>query len=169
MIKNKILKRNITAMANAMQKHTVLVKPVKKVAILNNPQSNLSLQNLQYLEKALNLNSESFEIFTIKHRKDNYNELRGVIATIDSFNMFGKIKSETINKFLNQKYDLLIDFTNTSNIVEEYFSLAIKAGFRVGYANDKEIYDLMLQIDKGKIKAFIDEMMRYLKIIGLSE
>jgi hypothetical protein len=169
MIKNRILKRNITTMAKALQKRTVLVKPVKTVAVLNNPQSNLSLQNLQYLEKALNLSSSSFEIFTIKERKDYYNELRGVIATFDSFSAFGKIKSKEISTSISKKYDLFIDFTGTSNIVEKYFSLAIQSNFRVGYTNNDEIYDLMLQVEKGEIKLFIDEMVRYLKIIGLSK
>jgi len=169
MIKNRILKKNINHMTLALRKKSVVVKPVQKVAILNNPQSNLSLQSLQYLEKALGLNSSSFEIFTIKERKDNYNELRGVIATTDSFNTFGKIKSETITAFLNREYDLLIDFTNASNIIEKYFSLAIKANFRVGFSNDEEIYDLMILVKEGEIKRFIDEMIRYFKIIGLSK
>ncbi len=154
-------------MTEALHKRSVVVKPVQKVAILNNPESNLSLQNLQYLEKSLNLSSENFEIFTIKERKNNYNELRGIIASIDSFSAFGKIKSETITAFLDREYDLLIDFTNASNTVEKYFSLAIKANFRVGYKNSGEIYDLMVLVNEGKIKDFIDEMARYFKILGL--
>jgi len=169
MIKNRVIKKNINNMTKTLRNRSVIVKPVQKVAILNNPQSNLTLQNLQYLEKALGLNSSSFEIFTIKERKDNYNELRGIIATIDSFNAFGKIKSETISAFLEREYDLLIDFTNVSNIVEKYFSLAIKANFRVGYSNPEEIYDMMVLVKEGDIKGFIDEMIRYLKIIGLSK
>jgi len=156
-------------MAKALEKHDIQIKPVKTVIILNNLQSNLNLQNQQYLEKALQLSKSNIHIITIKKQKDNNNDLQDVIASINSISTFGKIKNRTIKTLLDKKYDLFIDFTNTSNIIEEYFSLAIQSDFRVGYVNDNEFYDLMIQVEKGKIKLFIDEMMKYLKIIGFSK
>ena len=143
------------------------VKPAQKIAVLNNPQSNLTFNNLKMLQKTYGLSSNQFEIFTFKDKNDHYNELRGIVASKDVFNGFGKLKSPEIIEFLDKKYDLLLDFTNVSNIYEQYFSLSIQANCRIGYFNDEELYDLMLDIPVGDIQNFAAESKKYLQIIGI--
>ncbi len=166
-LKEHSIQKKIKQLTKDLSKKQLQIKPVKKVAILNNPQSNLTFENLKYLQKALKLDSSQFDIFTFKEKNDHYNELRGIVASKEVFSSFGKIKSPEILEFLEKKYDLLLDFTGMSNLYETYFSLAIQANFRVGYFLENESYDLMLQVPHGDIKNFADETNRYLKIIGL--
>ena len=166
-LKKNNIQRRIKELLIEKPKNNLQIKSVKSVVILNNPDSNLSFENFKYLQKSLGLSDNQFDIFTFKQKKDNYNELRGIVATKEVFSIFGKIKSPEILEFLNNRYDLLIDFTNLSNVYEKYFSLLIKSDFRVGYINDEELYDLMINVPLGDIKSFIDESARYLKIIGL--
>ena len=166
-LKENSIKRKTNAFIKALTKRQINAKPVQKVAILNNPQSNLNFENLKYVQKALNLSSSQFDIFTFKEKNDHYNELRGIVADKNVFSTFGKIKTPEILEFLGKQYDLLLDFTGLSNPYEKYLSLAIKASFRVGYINEEELYDLMLDIPQKNIKLFTDETVKYLKIIGL--
>jgi hypothetical protein len=164
-LKNSTINKQIRKKTADLTDRNVITQPIKTVAILNNTTSNLNLKNLKYLEKSLGFESSQFSIFTVKNKRDNYNELRGTVVDKTIFNNFGKIKSEKVDAFLNNKYDLLIDFTNIENNVELFFSLAINANIRVGYKHEKEIYDIMLAIEKGNIQTFSDEMVRYLKIL----
>ncbi len=166
-IKENSIQKKIDKLQKELTKHSVVIKPIKKVAILNNPASKLSFDNLKLTQKSLGLDSSQFDIFTFKEKNDHYNELRGIVASKDVFSGFGKIKSPEIKEFLERKYDLLLDFTGPSNLYEKYFSLAIQANCRVGYFNEEELYDLMLQIPMGDIKNFAGETARYLKILGL--
>jgi hypothetical protein len=166
-LKKHSINKKIDRLINRQKKRSFTVKTVKTVAILNNPKSNLTFNNLKYVQKSLNLSSSNFDIFTFKNKNEHYNELRGIVASKDVFSLFGSIKTPEITKFLDKEYDLLLDFTGMSNIYEKYLSLAIKANFRVGYSNKEELYDMMLQVKQGDVKTYIDETVRYLKIIGL--
>jgi len=166
-LRENSIQRKTKKLLKEYSKRSVKVRPVQTVAVLNNPNSGLSFENLKYVQKSLGLSSSQFHIFTFKQKNDHYNELRGIVASKEVFSAFGKIKSPEIVAFLDKKYDLLLDFTNLSNIYEKYLSLAIQSNFRVGYINDEELYDLMINVPVGDIKHFADEAARYLRIIGL--
>ncbi len=166
-IKKGLIKKQINKMIAKQKKRNPVVIRIKSVAILNRPASNLSIKKLELLEKKLHLDSTDFHIFTVKNKKDNFNELRGLVADAADLNMFGTIKNQQIKDFLNRKYDLLIDFTGHKTDLEKFFSLKIQAGFRVGYTSDDEIFDLMIDNKTDNIDLFIKEMTFYLELIGL--
>jgi hypothetical protein len=79
----------------------------------------------------------------------------------------GKIKSESVDKFINTKFDFLfhMDIEKNNPIIENILSQS-KASCRVGlYKEGKEaLYELMLRHDSGKeIKAIVDEVYYYTK------
>ena len=166
-MKKSVVNRKIKKLQKDLSRHKPEVKKVQQVVILNSPDSQLDIKKMEKLEKAMNLHSTSFHIFTVKEKKDNFNELRGLVADISDLNLLGNVKNEQIKAFLNKKYDLLIDFTGLKNELQKYFSLQIKAGFRVGYKTDEDLYDLMLKMKEPNLEVFINEMQYYLKIIGL--
>ncbi len=166
-LKENSIRRKTAEMIKKLSQRQISVSPISRVAILNNPQSNLTFENLKYVQKALKLSSSQFDIFTFKEKNDHYNELRGIVTDKDVFSLSGKIKAPEILEFLDKSYDLLLDFTGMTNLYEKYLSLSIKANFRVGYFNEEELYDLMIEVAKGKIKPFVDETVRCLKILGL--
>jgi len=166
-LKENNIQKKTKKLQKLFEKRNVQIKPVQKIAVLNNPTSNLNFENLKLVQKTLGLKSSQFEIFTFKNKNDHYNELRGIVASKDVFSTFGKIKSPEIIEFLKKDFDLLLDFTGMSNLYEKYFSLAIKANYRVGYFHPEELYDLMLNIKKGDIDNFASETYKYLTIIGL--
>jgi len=166
-IKENIIRKKIGQLKKINTDHEIVIKPIKKVVILNNPQSNLTFEMFNFLHKTLGINSLDFDIITFKEKNDHYNELRGIVASNNIFNSFGKIKSLEIQEFIEKDYDLLLDFTGTKNIYEKYLSLLLKANFKVGYYTEEGLYDLMLNILIGDVKNFINETKKYLQILGL--
>jgi len=166
-LKENTIRRKVDKLKTRLSKKQIIVKPARKIAVLNNPQSNLTFDNLKFLQKTYGLSSSQFNIFTFKEKNDHYNELRGIVASKDVFNAFGKLKSPEIIEFLDKKYDLLLDFTNLSNIYEQYFSLSIQANCRIGYYHDEQLYDLMLNISLGDIKNYALESVKYLRVLGI--
>ncbi len=166
-MKKSAVNRKIKKLQKALLQHKPQIKAVKEVVILNSPDSKLDIKRMEQLEKALYLPSTNFHIFTVKEKKDNFNELRGLVADISDINFLGNVKNEQIKAFLEKKYDLLIDFTGLKNELQKYFSLQIKSGFRVGYKTEDDLYDLMLEIENGDLETFINEMQYYLKILHL--
>ncbi len=166
-MKKSAVNRKIKKLQKSLVEHKPVIKKVRNVAILNSPDSQLDVKKMEQLEKALQLHTTDFHIFTVKEKKDNFNELRGLVADITDLNLLGNIKNEQIKAFLKEKYDLLIDFTGLKNELQKYFSLQIQSGFRVGYKTDEDLYDLMLDLEEDQLDTFIKEMKRYLSIMGL--
>jgi len=77
-IKENRIRSKVKKLKKQLSGRQVMVKPANKIAILNNPQSNLTFNNLKILQKTYGLSSSQFEIFTFKNKNDNYNELRGI-------------------------------------------------------------------------------------------
>lgn len=166
-MKKSFINRKIRKLKKELLQLKPEVKNIHKVVILNSPDSQLDIKKMEQLGKAMKLHSPSFHILTVKEKKGDFYELRGLVTDISDLNLLGNVKNEQIRAFLNKKYDLLIDFTGLKNELQKYFSLQIKAGFRVGYKTDEDLYDLMLEMEESNLKVFIKEMLYYLKIIGL--
>lgn len=94
-------------------------------------------------------------------------EFRFDYVDLNSLSNMGKIKSESVDKFINTKFDFLFHMDTEKNnpIIENILSQS-KASCRVGlYKEGKEaLYELMLRHDSGKeIKAIVDEVYYYTK------
>ena len=166
-MKKKFIHSKIEKLIKNKSGKSPVTTKIQNVAILNNPKSGLDIKKLKILEDSLNLDNSRFHIFTVKEKKDNFNQLHGLIADASDLNMFGQIKNQQIKEFLNKKYDLLIDFTGMEKALEKYFSLMISAGFTVGFITDDASYDLMIRVENNDIPTFIKEMTYYLKLLKM--
>ena len=166
-MKKKLIHNKIKKLSQKKAENQPVITKIKTVVILNNPNSGLDIKKLKLLENALKLDSTDFNIFTVKEKKDNFNNLHGLIADISDLNFFGNIKNNQIKDFFDKKYDILIDFTALEKPLEKFFSLKIPAGFRVGYKTDDLLYDLMIEVKNKDIPVFIKEMTYYLKLLKM--
>lgn len=94
-------------------------------------------------------------------------EFRFDYINMDSLSNLGKIKSESVDKFIDTKFDFLfhMDIEKNNPIIENILSQS-KASCRVGlYKEGKEaLYELMLRHDSAKeIKGIVDEVYYYTK------
>ena len=165
-LKENIIKRKNKKLKKELSGRQIQIKPVQKIAVLNNTSSNFRLDKWQLLQKLFGKN-HSFDILTFKQKNEVFHEFPGIIASKDDFTSFGKIKNPEILDFLDREYDLLLDFTRQSNLYEVFLSLSVKANCRVGYYHPDELYDLMHDIPVGDVDNYLHESLKYLKILGV--
>jgi hypothetical protein len=139
---------------------------VNSVGIIVNEGSEFNFQSLKHLQKDIASGSNNFHVLTCKNKSDNYNEFRGVFFYEKDFSWNGTLKSKEINAFLNNDFDMLLDYTKANTIYKKYLVAKSKAKFKVGYANvDKRLYDFMIDIESENISQFNIELIKYLKIL----
>ena len=153
---NKLLKNK----SNSLQ----IAQNIQTVGVIVNEGSDFNFELLKQLQRDINSGSSNFLVLTCKKTNDSYNEFRGVILKESDFSWNGAIKTNEIKEFLEKPFDMLIDFTNNTEVYNNYLVAKSKAKFKVGYAqNDERLYDLMIEANSSKL--FIAELIKYLKIL----
>ena len=75
-------------------------------------------------------------------------------------------KSEVVN-FINENFDLLINYYDVEKIPLLLLSNESKANFKVGFsAIDKRLNHFMINVSAENYTIFIDELFKYLKILN---
>ncbi|MGQ7870291.1 DUF6913 domain-containing protein [Sunxiuqinia sp. sy24] len=82
------------------------------------------------------------------------------IFSPDDFSMFGKIKNPEIVKFINQKFDLLLDISLSSGIELQYLRSLSKARFKAGWTEEQPNYfDLSIDVSHRQEPAYLAEQL----------
>lgn len=127
--------------------------------------------------------------------KDFVNKLKGIVPQVNSMgyyskkinndqiqldsefplfynkdlNWYGRPKSPEVEKFINNKFDILIDFKLTDCIPLKFLLVESQSCFKVGRRSEifPDYYDLMLSVDEGtKLDYFSDQLILYLTMIN---
>lgn len=85
-----------------------------------------------------------------------------------NLNWYGKPKNPIVDSFLNEKYDVLIDFSLNTFFPIKYIDALCNAEFKVGkFVENDNYYDFMINInEKRELKFFINQVKHYLTIIN---
>ena len=76
--------------------------------------------------------------------------------------MFGKIKNPGIAKFINQKFDLLLDISLSSAIELQYLRSLSNAQFKAGWTEvHPNYFDLSIDVSSRKEPAYLAEQLVY--------
>ncbi|HET6244281.1 MAG: hypothetical protein H0V01_06245 [Bacteroidetes bacterium] len=75
-----------------------------------------------------------------------------------------KPMSPFVSSFIEEEYDILIDFNLKNDFPLHYISSLSKAKFKIGnFTNDSTLYDLMIEMEDGKdLKYFMKNVDHYL-------
>ena len=72
-----------------------------------------------------------------------------------------------VNNFINQPFDLLINYYDVEKAPLLLVTSLSKANFKVGFANvDKRLNHFMIDTQAENYKVFIEELFKYLKILN---
>jgi hypothetical protein len=116
----------------------------------------------------MDLDDTHFNILTIKNKKSNYNEFKGVVLLTNEVNWRGNINSPEIHLFTDQTYDLLIDFIPQNSALKQLLVTQVTARMKVGYANNKpDYYNIIMKVEPSEIAIFISELVKYLNILKI--
>lgn len=72
-----------------------------------------------------------------------------------------------VNDFIEEPFDLLINYYDTEKVPLLLVSHLSKAGFKVGFTSiDKRLNHFMINTNAENYKVFMDELFKYLKILN---
>ena len=163
-IKTKVILKKTNKLLKNKSNSLQIAKNIQTVGIIVNEGSDFNFELLKKLQKEIASGSKNFSVLTCKKTNDSYNEFRGVVIKDTDFSWNGSLKSNEVMEFLSNPFDMLIDFTNNAVVYNNFLVAKSQAKFKVGFANlDERLYDLM--INSTSIPLFIDELIKYLKIL----
>jgi hypothetical protein len=79
----------------------------------------------------------------------------------------GTVDKQEVKTFINEPFDLLINYYDTEKVALLLVSHQSKAGFKVGFASiDKRLNHFMIDTNAENYKVFTDELFKYLRILN---
>jgi hypothetical protein len=86
---------------------------------------------------------------------------------LKDFNFKGEVELQSINEFVSEEFDLLINYYDVEKPVLLLLTNNSKAKFKVGFSSiDKRLNHLMITSNTENYKVFVHELFRYLKILN---
>jgi len=108
-------------------------------------------------------------LITDKETPGYFKETEHIIGvTKKEFSYRGNSKNGRFPHFLNEKFNILLDFSREINSEVEFVVKSSKSSFKVGKFADsnEDLYDFMIQQDGSKdLSRFMDSLDRYLIMI----
>ncbi len=141
----------------------------KKIALIFTHSNAINLENID--EIISDVRAERKEISVIAYVKDKRKSTIS-FPQFDSkdITLFGKMKSEHLDFFMNQTYDLILCPDKNENYLVDYLLSQIKTKCRVGMTDTKR-HNHYEMIIKSEIPDELDskEILKYLKMIQSNE
>ena len=101
--------------------------------------------------------------------KDNTMDVYRSFSEND-FGLYGKIKSEALNKFVKTEYDLLINYCDPQLLFPKVIMLKSAAKIKAGFEDELNFFnDVSIKVPRNDIDGFNKELLRYLSILKLIE
>ncbi len=103
--------------------------------------------------------------------KDNY-DFKYDFFSAAHISLFGKIKSQGVEDFVNRKFDLLFYLDYEQNPYLEPLLVLSQARCRIGRLGKEtknELFELMIKTEKGSITNLIEQLHHYSRIFSTNE
>lgn len=129
------------------------------------PENNVLITRLAELIKRKEKTVVTIGFVNDTKTESNYGNL---LFNRKSLNWHMEPSNDTVKKFINQKFDILINAFIGENLPLEYISALSKAKFRVGQYQKGKVYCYELMINTGKredLQYLIDQISHFLNVI----
>lgn len=157
--------------------HVVNLEKAKSVGILYKDADEVLMNKIEKFasEIATKFNIKNIQIlgYTTKRSKEKPAYMsKGKFVkffSIKETNFFLKPNADSVKQFLNQPFDLLIDFSKNKFEPLRFVTAMSNAPFKVGrYSKqDEDFYDLMITLEDHKTdEDFFTQLMHYLSMIN---
>ena len=136
------------------------------IGIIFNASQNIKFESAREYIKLLSAsNRKILALGMVEDKKllDYYSSQKGIVFFArKEINWEGKPKGEMIDKFLEQRFDILFDLTLEQYLPVQYIVGMSKAKFKVGrYALENQYCDFMIDISKNNTLEFLIEQIKH--------
>ncbi|MGG6230530.1 DUF6913 domain-containing protein [Tenacibaculum sp. SDUM215027] len=138
---------------------------VKSVAILLD---NEALVNVVIANLTNNFPFEKIDIRVLVYKEYSKKEEPSPhFFTEKDLGFNGSLKSDNLKNFVKNKYDLLINYTKTSNLLTNVVTLLSQADIKASFAEiDDRLYDIVVSDDSFNEAVLNQELKKYLTILN---
>ncbi|WP_320814992.1 DUF6913 domain-containing protein [Flavobacterium sp.] len=110
---------------------------------------------------------KNIQILLFKKKVSKKEIVKELFFTRSNVKFNGEIDKLEVNSFLEQSFDLLINYYEVERSSLLLVSKASKAKFKVGFSTiDKRVNHLMINTSVNQYKGFVSELFKYLKILN---
>ncbi|WP_234424339.1 hypothetical protein [Aquimarina sp. Aq107] len=168
-LKRNALKKSIESHIKSRKSRAKEVSGIKSLAVLIDASQSVNVLSLVKLANELGVKSDRLKVMGYKEDQKEISDDKDAAYYNDkSFGVGGAVKSNSLKDFINEEYDVLINFYSESKQELDYVAAASKAKFKVGFAEiDNRINDLVIGSADQNINLFISELKKYLKILQI--
>lgn len=171
-LKAKIARSNLAKLKSrkGIQRAFVNWDKIIKVGLVCNASAFRSQREIESIIEAFNRNGKHVEVLVFSPfslKKWSWTPSGIPYISKEDLTWSGTPKPETVNSFLNPEYDAIfvIDFDNT--FLSEWFGTLSRAKVIAAPLHENNQWaTFMIEAPKNDIKTFIEQSVRYLKVIN---
>lgn len=174
MIKNIRRRRVLNELeATPREKRIDNILEVKTIGLICRLDTEQNWRILQHFTKVMEGDGKQVSIIALQEQNIDFvvtSQDTTICNRRDAFNFWGIPSKNSIQHFISQHYDLLIDTIGGQNFFSQYIALLTPAYLKVAYSTPSEgpthIFDLIIR-GNGQInlKDFINNIVQYLGMI----
>jgi len=169
-LKNKSILRSIDSQIKKRELYNSAIQ-LKKLAVLIDAREDVDIFSIVKLADKLGVKSSQLKIMGFKDVKAHVEEEKGGHTNYfdeKMVNYGGGFKSKTLANFVEESFDVIINFYEEDHKIMNLVAASSKAKFKVGFASvDNRINDLVIGTPSNNTDLFISELKKYLKILNI--
>ncbi len=168
-LKKKTAIQSLEKQLKKIKSTTVAPTKIEKIGILADSRLFGSYDITRNLRQKLDMPNQKIEVIIFENLKDDFVSQHYSTFSEKDFGMYGKIKNSNITGFIDDTYDLLINYCNHDSVYTNLIAIRTKAKFKVGFFNEElqGMYNFTIDIEGNKVDVFNDELAKYLRILKL--
>lgn len=166
-LKKNAIKKSIDDYLKKRDAESKTISNLKTLAVLIDASHSINIVSLLKLANELGVNSGELKVMGYKEGNKDIEDNKDTAYYNDkSFGINGTPKSKSLKEFINNDYDVLINFYGKDKMELNYVAAASNAKLKVGFAEvDNRINDLIIGATTDDANLFISELKKYLKIL----
>lgn len=167
---NYFLSKKLKQFNRVRQMHTL--KTAQTAGVIITPTNQ---ESFEQIKKFLNyLTGKGVKVFILgyvddKKIPDSFLFWKGInLFSRNDLNWAGIPETASVNDFIEQQFDMLIDLSLPDYFPVQYVSTLSKSSFKIGkYENDKSVYDLMFELhEESTLDEYIEHLTNYLNLLS---
>ena len=172
-IGNFVLKKKLKHLRRIKKVHNL--KTAKRIGIVFNATKQDDYRHVSGFVKDIHDRGIEVKVLGFVNNKDVPNEYlfkkNFSYFLKKSLNWYRKPVNSVVEKFLKEKFDILIDFSLDNDYLFNYIITLSLSRFKVGkFKEPNSHYDFMIKIKKEKdLKYFVEQARHYLEVINRPE
>ena len=165
-IKDFFLKRIISSKLSSVNLEVASSK-INTIGVIIDESYFTAIDFLKKEIEQYGVEEKNIQILLFKKKVSKKEIVKELFFTRSNVKLNGEINKEDVNAFLEQSFDLLINYYEVEKPSLLLVSKVSRAKFKVGFSSiDKRINHLMINTSLIQYKEFISELFKYLKILN---